>query len=226
MRPSDVPEIRGCHDCGYRSDGLAAGNPLRNPAGRPAGVLARAVGRLRRAMSAIPQSSKQIALEGLVDLAGHYRRQGQDHRLDQRLLRNTARLPHRFLLKASCLGDVFIVGVNSDASVAAVKGPGRPLATEAERLLVLSARVYRLHHRLRPARLRRGAAGAQAGCLRQGTAPPPRYLNERERAVIEESGGCIASSRGPHEVHGLDCGAHPPWIAARPHARPDRRPCA
>ncbi len=44
-----------------------------------------------------------------------------------------------YLIEAARQGDILIVGLNSDASVREVKGPGRPINTEAHRALVLSA---------------------------------------------------------------------------------------
>src|ERR1700722_6578005 len=44
----------------------------------------------------------------------------------------------RSLQAARRLGDVLVVGVNSDASVATLKGPGRPIFPEAERVELLS----------------------------------------------------------------------------------------
>ena len=43
------------------------------------------------------------------------------------------------LLGARRCGDALIVGVNSDASVRRLKGPGRPVRNEAERAYVLAA---------------------------------------------------------------------------------------
>jgi len=43
------------------------------------------------------------------------------------------------LQKAKNLGDILVVGLNGDASVRRLKGPKRPLATERDRALVLSA---------------------------------------------------------------------------------------
>lgn len=45
----------------------------------------------------------------------------------------------RYLAEARRLGDALIVGVNSDRSVRAVKGSGRPVTPEAERAEILSA---------------------------------------------------------------------------------------
>lgn len=43
------------------------------------------------------------------------------------------------LERARGLGDVLVVGLNSDRSVRALKGPGRPLVPERDRAVVLAA---------------------------------------------------------------------------------------
>jgi rfaE bifunctional protein nucleotidyltransferase chain/domain len=45
----------------------------------------------------------------------------------------------RYLEEARRLGDVLFVGINSDAAVARLKGPGRPLMSAAERSEMLGA---------------------------------------------------------------------------------------
>ncbi len=45
----------------------------------------------------------------------------------------------RYLQAARALGDALVVGVNSDRSVRANKGPGRPINPEAERAEVIAA---------------------------------------------------------------------------------------
>jgi len=45
----------------------------------------------------------------------------------------------RALIEARALGDALVVGLNSDASVRAYKGPGRPLVPDAERAEILAA---------------------------------------------------------------------------------------
>ena len=45
----------------------------------------------------------------------------------------------RYLQQARRLGEALVVGVNSDRSVQALKGPARPLVPEAERLELLAA---------------------------------------------------------------------------------------
>lgn len=43
------------------------------------------------------------------------------------------------LRKASSFGDILVVGVNSDASVGRIKGPGRPIMSQADRVEVIAA---------------------------------------------------------------------------------------
>src|SRR2546422_10594401 len=45
----------------------------------------------------------------------------------------------RYLRAARRLGDVLFVGINSDAAVARLKGPGRPLIPAAERAELVSS---------------------------------------------------------------------------------------
>ncbi|MFH1115262.1 MAG: D-glycero-beta-D-manno-heptose 1-phosphate adenylyltransferase [Pseudomonadota bacterium] len=45
----------------------------------------------------------------------------------------------KILRQAKALGDVLVVGVNSDASTARIKGPGRPVVKESERVELISA---------------------------------------------------------------------------------------
>jgi rfaE bifunctional protein nucleotidyltransferase chain/domain len=45
----------------------------------------------------------------------------------------------RYLEGARQLGDVLVVAINSDRSVSAIKGPGRPILNEGERVMLVSA---------------------------------------------------------------------------------------
>jgi rfaE bifunctional protein nucleotidyltransferase chain/domain len=45
----------------------------------------------------------------------------------------------RYLQNAKSLGDVLILGINSDQGVAALKGAGRPLQTQSERAEILAS---------------------------------------------------------------------------------------
>jgi rfaE bifunctional protein nucleotidyltransferase chain/domain len=44
-----------------------------------------------------------------------------------------------YLAKASSCGDILIVGINTDASVHSIKGPGRPAQNEKSRVLLLAS---------------------------------------------------------------------------------------
>jgi len=45
----------------------------------------------------------------------------------------------RYLTRARALGDVLVVGINSDRSVRIIKGDGRPITPETERAEILAA---------------------------------------------------------------------------------------
>ena len=45
----------------------------------------------------------------------------------------------RYLNKAKALGDILVVGLNSDSSVRTIKGPKRPIVPQRERAEILSA---------------------------------------------------------------------------------------
>ena len=45
----------------------------------------------------------------------------------------------RYLQTAASLGDIFILGLNSDSSVRKLKGPSRPIMTQVDRAFLLSA---------------------------------------------------------------------------------------
>jgi rfaE bifunctional protein nucleotidyltransferase chain/domain len=152
---------------------------------------------MNQAVPAIPRSSKEATLDELVALARHYRRQDKTIAWTNGCFEILHAGHIDFLLKASRLADVFIVGVNSDASVTKVKGEGHPLTKEAERLLVLSAvecidhitmfdqpDCVELLRALKPDVYAKGFHHLHGG------------LDEGERNVIEESGGCIALIAG------------------------------
>ena len=44
-----------------------------------------------------------------------------------------------YLLQAAREGDILVVGLNSDASVSAIKGPDRPIVPQDERALIIAA---------------------------------------------------------------------------------------
>jgi rfaE bifunctional protein nucleotidyltransferase chain/domain len=136
---------------------------------------------------------KEKTLEELEELVQHLQRQGKSIVWTNGFFEILHAGHIEFLLKAAKLGDVFIVGVNSDASVRAQKGAGHPLVPERERVLVLSAvqcvdyvTVFddltstRILQRLRPQVYAKGFGHVHGD------------IHPEERSVVETQGGCIA----------------------------------
>lgn len=76
--------------------------------------------------------------ERLTALAEHHRREGRSVAFTNGCFDILHRGHVAFLSEAKALADVLVVGVNSDASVARLKGPDRPLNGLADRLEVLA----------------------------------------------------------------------------------------
>jgi rfaE bifunctional protein nucleotidyltransferase chain/domain len=84
-------------------------------------------------------ASKIVHLEQLVSLRAGWRAAGKTVVWTNGCF-DLLHVGHvRGLQQARSLGDVLIVGVNSDASVRGLKGPGRPIVPEAERAEILAA---------------------------------------------------------------------------------------
>ena len=96
-------------------------------------------------------------------------------------------------MSAAKQGDILVVGLNSDASVSAIKGPERPIVPEDERALIISALGFVDHvlifgdndtvpllDALKP------DVYAKGGDYTIDT------INQDERAVIEAYGGSIS----------------------------------
>jgi len=74
-----------------------------------------------------------LDLDAAVRLAGQWRREGKRLVLANGCF-DLLHVGHvRYLEGARHLGDVLLVGINSDRSVARLKGPGRPIMTAEER---------------------------------------------------------------------------------------------
>src|SRR3990170_6507549 len=82
---------------------------------------------------------KVLDLQAVVEQRGAFQRRGQRVVLTNGCF-DLLHVGHvRCLRRARELGDALIVAVNSDDSVRALKGPGRPVVSEAARAEVLSA---------------------------------------------------------------------------------------
>lgn len=94
----------------------------------------------------------------------------------------------QYLAEARALGDFLVVGLNSDASVARLKGPGRPLQDEAARAAILlglrSVDAVVLFHEATPLELIRAL---QPDVLVKGGDYTPDTVVGRE--VVEARGG-------------------------------------
>ncbi len=80
-----------------------------------------------------------LSLDQAAELAGRFRADGKRVVLANGCF-DLLHVGHvRYLADARALGDVLFVGLNSDAAVARLKGPGRPLIPAAERAEMLGA---------------------------------------------------------------------------------------
>jgi rfaE bifunctional protein nucleotidyltransferase chain/domain len=85
------------------------------------------------------EGHKVVAWPALADLGERLRRQGQRIAWTNGCF-DLIHVGHvRSLRAARAWGDVLVVGLNSDASVRRLKGPGRPILPAAERVEILSA---------------------------------------------------------------------------------------
>lgn len=81
---------------------------------------------------------KEVRVGGLTDLGEGLHKQGKTIVFTS-LSADLFHVGHaRFIQKAKSLGDVLVVGVPSNRSVSALKGPGRPIVDETARALVLA----------------------------------------------------------------------------------------
>lgn len=98
-----------------------------------------------------------------------------------------------YLEAARALGDVLLVGVNSDASVRELKGPDRPVNNEADRAFVLAALasvdgvcVFTDRTALRLLEHVQPDIYAKGGDYTIDT------INQDERRLVEQAGGRVA----------------------------------
>jgi D-beta-D-heptose 7-phosphate kinase/D-beta-D-heptose 1-phosphate adenosyltransferase len=89
--------------------------------------------------SAAMSAPKVIDLDALIDLRARWRAERRTVVWTNGCF-DLLHVGHvRGLQEARGLGDVLVVGVNSDASLRKLKGPGRPIVPEAERAELLAA---------------------------------------------------------------------------------------
>lgn len=87
----------------------------------------------------MPQQTKVLSLESLQPVIAEFQRNGKTVIFANGCF-DLLHVGHvRYLEAASRLGDVLVVGLNSDRSVRLLKGPPRPLMPENERAEMLAA---------------------------------------------------------------------------------------
>ncbi|HUU13337.1 MAG TPA: D-glycero-beta-D-manno-heptose 1-phosphate adenylyltransferase [Terriglobia bacterium] len=84
-------------------------------------------------------SEKVLSLEKAIERVEELRRQGKRVVFTNGCFDVLHPGHTRYLAEARRLGDILIVAVNSDRSVRALKGPGRPIFPENERAEILAA---------------------------------------------------------------------------------------
>jgi rfaE bifunctional protein nucleotidyltransferase chain/domain len=97
-----------------------------------------------------------------------------------------------YLEAARSLGDLLLVGLNGDASVRELKGPGRPLNAESDRAIVLAALQMVDAVCIFPEpTATRFLALAQPDVYVKGGDYTLETLNQDERRAVESAGGRI-----------------------------------
>jgi rfaE bifunctional protein nucleotidyltransferase chain/domain len=82
---------------------------------------------------------KILSRDGLHEILDEHRRSGQRIAFANGVF-DLLHVGHvRYLQAARAEGDVLVVGINSDASTRALKGPGRPILTERARAALVAA---------------------------------------------------------------------------------------
>ena len=84
-------------------------------------------------------ANRSLALQAAVDLVGTLRAAGKTVVFTNGVFDLLHPGHVRYLQQARALGDALIVGVNTDRSTRAIKGAGRPITPEAERVEILAA---------------------------------------------------------------------------------------
>jgi rfaE bifunctional protein nucleotidyltransferase chain/domain len=97
-----------------------------------------------------------------------------------------------YLESARNLGDALLIGVNGDAGVGQLKGPGRPINAEADRAAVLSGLESVSAVCIFPeTRATRFLALAQPDIYVKGGDYTLETINQEERRAVESGGGRI-----------------------------------
>lgn len=132
-----------------------------------------------------------------------------------------------YLAEAASYGDVLVVGVNSDASVRSLKGPSRPVITQADRAAILAALAcvdavvifedgtpHRLLESLRPDVLVKGGTYAASEVV--GREVVEAYGGEIRLTRVVDG---ISTTRIVDSIGGRDAGSSPCSLPANENRR-------
>ena len=97
------------------------------------------MGKRPRAMAAQPMRKKVVTAAEAMGLIEHLRHSGRKIVFTNGVFDLLHPGHVRYLQDARRQGDALVVGVNSDRSVRAIKGPSRPMTPEGERAEVLAS---------------------------------------------------------------------------------------
>jgi D-beta-D-heptose 7-phosphate kinase/D-beta-D-heptose 1-phosphate adenosyltransferase len=149
--PCEVVDVTGAGDTvtaavaltvlagGTLEEAAAIGNAAAGVAVAQKGVVTVSRDEVRRALGGVGGPLKLKAIEDLERIIGRLKGEGKKVVWTNGCF-DILHVGHiTYLLEAARLGDVLVVGLNSDASVQENKGPGRPVVPENDRALVLSA---------------------------------------------------------------------------------------
>ena len=90
----------------------------------------------------IPTETKILSLDEAIKKAADWQRAGQKVVFTNGCF-DIVHLGHiDYLEKARALGDRLVLGLNTDASVSALKGPGRPVVSEYARARLMAALAF------------------------------------------------------------------------------------
>ncbi len=151
VKPVEIVDVTGAGDTVISALGLAVANGLSieeaiNLANLAASIVVARFGAASASLEEMidalrqkPSSTKVVALLDIAAELGNHRIQG--HKIV--FTNGCFDLFHaghlEILRKASAMGDIMVVGINSDRSVSRIKGPGRPIIAQADRVELVSA---------------------------------------------------------------------------------------
>ncbi len=151
ISPSAVVDVTGAGDTvtatvcvtlvagGSLVDAAAIGNAAAGVAVAKPGVVTVPRDELAEALSGTAGPAKVKTVEALKPIVEQLHREGKTVTWTNGVFDLLHAGHITYLMKAAALGDVLIVGINSDASARELKGPERPIIPEDNRALVLSA---------------------------------------------------------------------------------------